>query len=90
MVKKGLISATEKAPIIGRLNKKKDFDSFPIYVKAALHKLKMDPDVISMEESKSYYERFKSNSKIDKRIGVLWTIRGKTILFWDLLLFMVK
>ncbi|KAI9303097.1 methyltransferase domain-containing protein [Cunninghamella echinulata] len=76
MVKKGLISATEKAPIIGRLNKKKDFDSFPIYVKAALHKLKMDPDVISMEESKSYYEQFKSKSKIDKRIGVLWTIRA--------------
>ncbi|CAO3612872.1 unnamed protein product [Cunninghamella blakesleeana] len=76
MIEKGLITLTEKAPKLGRLNKKKDFGSFPIYVKAALKKLKMDPDLINDEESISHYHRFKNQLYMDKRIAVLWTIRA--------------
>ncbi|CAO3600277.1 unnamed protein product [Absidia cylindrospora] len=76
MIQKGFITATEKAPVIGRLNKKRDFDSFPIYVKAALTRLGYPTDIIPTEEAESYYDRYKLGYQVDKRIAVLWTIRA--------------
>ncbi|KAI8082960.1 methyltransferase domain-containing protein [Halteromyces radiatus] len=76
MIEKGLISATDKAPIIGRLNKKRDFDSFPIYVKAALTRLGMDPNAISSDDAAAQYHHYKHTAQVDKRIAVLWTLRA--------------
>lgn len=72
-----MISSTEKAPVIGRLNKKRDFDSFPVYVKAALKRLGYSQDAIPSDLASSSYDHFKNVAKVDKRIAVLWTIRGK-------------
>ncbi|KAG0169295.1 hypothetical protein DFQ28_003738 [Apophysomyces sp. BC1034] len=74
MVEKGLASATS-APIIGRLNKKTDFISFPVYVQAALKRMKLPQDAISPEESEMYYDKYKGQG-VDKRIAILWTVRA--------------
>lgn len=73
MVEKGLASSSA-APVIGRLNKKKDFVSFPVYVQAALRRLKYPPDSISPEEAEAYYTKFKTK-QVDKQIAALWTVR---------------
>ncbi|CDH60806.1 cra-b-like protein [Lichtheimia corymbifera JMRC:FSU:9682] len=74
MVEKGL-TPVDKAPIVGRLNKKKDFISFPIYVRAALKRFGLPEDTISAQEAEAYYEKYKNHKQIDKQIAVLWTIR---------------
>ncbi|KAF7731670.1 hypothetical protein EC973_008840 [Apophysomyces ossiformis] len=74
MVEKGLASATS-APIIGRLNKKTDFVSFPVYVQAALKRLNLPINAISPEESEMYYNKYKSED-VDKKIAILWTLRA--------------
>ncbi|KAI8882140.1 hypothetical protein K501DRAFT_187392 [Backusella circina FSU 941] len=73
MVEKGLTTVSV-APVVGRLNKKKDFTSFPVYVKAALKRFKLTDDAISSEEAEEYYEKYK-NKQIDKEITILWTLR---------------
>ncbi|KAI8340720.1 methyltransferase domain-containing protein [Chlamydoabsidia padenii] len=76
MVEQGLIKVSEKAPVIGRLNKKRDFDTFPIYVKAALTRLGYSVDAIPSDLAASSYDHFKKVANVDKRIAVLWTIRA--------------
>ncbi|KAI9488371.1 methyltransferase domain-containing protein [Zychaea mexicana] len=75
MVEKGL-AHVDKPPIIGRLNKKKDFVSFPVYVQAALKRLQMPQDAISIEEAEAYYAEFKTTRQMDKQIAILWTVRA--------------
>lgn len=74
MVEKGLTDRNV-APVLGRLNKKRDFLSFPIYVKAALKKLKLPEDCITSEEAEMYYTVYKQEKKVDKQIMILWTLR---------------
>ncbi|KAI7899601.1 methyltransferase domain-containing protein [Cokeromyces recurvatus] len=73
MVEKGLTDISV-APIIGRLNKKKDFVSFPIYVKAALRRLNIPENTFSDEESENYYNIYKQK-QVDKQIIIFWTLR---------------
>ena len=73
MVEKGLTDASV-APIVGRLNKKRDFTSFPVYIKAALKRLKLPEDTITSEEAEAYYQEYKEK-QIDKQITILWTLR---------------
>lgn len=73
MVEKGLIEATV-APVVGRLNKKRDFTTFSIYVKAALKRLKLPEDTITSEEAETYYQEYKKR-QVDKQITILWTLR---------------
>jgi hypothetical protein len=61
-----------KAPVLGRLNKKRDFTSFPVYVKAALARLKLPEDTITSEEAETYFNEHKN---VDKQIIILWTLR---------------
>ncbi|KAL0091048.1 methyltransferase domain-containing protein [Phycomyces blakesleeanus] len=74
MVEKGLASA-DSPPIIGRLNKKKDFLSFGVYVQAALKRLNIPTDSISVEEAEEYYHTYKDR-QVDKQIAILWTLRA--------------
>ncbi|KAI8138487.1 methyltransferase domain-containing protein [Fennellomyces sp. T-0311] len=73
MVEKGLAEAGDP-PILGRLNKK-FFVSFPVYVQAALQRLKLPESAITTEEAEAYYAEYKAK-QIDKQIAVLWTIRA--------------
>lgn len=73
MVEKGLIEATV-APVVGRLNKKRDFTSFSVYVKAASKRLNLPEDTITPEEAEQYYEEYK-RKQVDKQITILWTLR---------------
>lgn len=73
MVEKGLTDISF-APIVGRLNKKRDFATFPIYVKAASKRLKLPPDTITSEEAERYYNEYKGR-QVDKQIMILWTLR---------------
>ncbi|KAI9333637.1 methyltransferase domain-containing protein [Pilaira anomala] len=73
MVEKGLIEASV-APVVGRLNKKRDFTTFSVYVKAALKRLKLDEDTITSEEAEEYYIEYKKR-QVDKQITILWTLR---------------
>ncbi|KAI8997056.1 methyltransferase domain-containing protein [Pilobolus umbonatus] len=73
MVEKGLTDVSV-APVVGRLNKKKDFISFPIYVQAALGRLKL-PGAITLEEAETYIKEYK-RKKVDKQITILWTLRA--------------
>lgn len=73
MVEKGLTDASV-APVVGRLNKKRDFTSFPVYIKAALKRLKFPEDTITSEEAEAYYQEYKGK-QIDKQITILWTLR---------------
>ncbi|KAL7320683.1 hypothetical protein PS15m_000546 [Mucor circinelloides] len=73
MVEKGLTDASI-APVVGRLNKKKDFTSFPVYIKAALKRLKFPEDTITSEEAEAYYQEYKAK-QVDKQITILWTLR---------------
>ncbi|CEP18406.1 hypothetical protein [Parasitella parasitica] len=73
MVEKGLTDASV-APVVGRLNKKRDFTSFSVYVKAALKRLKYPEDTISSEEAEAYYQEYK-DKQVDKQITILWTLR---------------
>ncbi|KAI9487588.1 MAG: methyltransferase domain-containing protein [Benjaminiella poitrasii] len=73
MVEKGLTDVSV-APVVGRLNKKKDFVSFPVYVKAALKRLKMSENTFSIEEVENYYNEYKAR-KVDKQIIIIWTLR---------------
>ncbi|KAI8984618.1 methyltransferase domain-containing protein [Mycotypha africana] len=74
MVEKGLTDITT-APIVGRLNNKKDFTSFPVYVKAALHRLKMPIDSITEEEAQAYYDQG-IQMQADQQITIFWTLRA--------------
>ncbi|KAI8059229.1 methyltransferase domain-containing protein [Gongronella butleri] len=76
MVQRGLWDVQVKAPTIGRLNKKRDFKSFPVYVRAALTRLGMDPDAISDVDAQTYHDTFKQTHQTDKRIALCWTIRA--------------
>ncbi|KAI7856337.1 methyltransferase domain-containing protein [Circinella umbellata] len=73
MVEKGL-AQVNSPPVIGRLNKKKDFLSFPIYVRAALKRLKVPENSITDNEAETYYAEAKAN-QVDKQIAILWTVR---------------
>jgi hypothetical protein len=73
MVEKGLTTVSH-APVVGRLNKKRDFTSFPVYVKAALKRFNLSQDAITSEEAEAYYEKYK-NKQVDKEITILWTLR---------------
>jgi hypothetical protein len=73
MVEKGLIEASV-APVVGRLNKKRDFTTFSVYVKAASKRLKLPEDTITSEEAETYYEEYKRR-QVDKQITILWTLR---------------
>ncbi|KAI8643816.1 methyltransferase domain-containing protein [Parasitella parasitica] len=73
MVEKGLAEASV-APVVGRLNKKRDFTSFPVYVKAALKRLKYPEDTITSDEAETYYQKCKEK-QVDKQISILWTLR---------------
>ncbi|KAI7871594.1 methyltransferase domain-containing protein [Spinellus fusiger] len=74
MVEKGLALASSP-PIIGRLNKKKDFVSFGVYVKAALKRLNISQDAISLDEAEEYYSNYK-HKQMDRQISILWTLRA--------------
>ncbi|KAI8393825.1 methyltransferase domain-containing protein [Radiomyces spectabilis] len=74
MVEKELAKASA-APVIGRLNKKKDFTSFPVYVKAALARLNIPEDSITQEEASRYYQEYKEK-QVDKQMAIFWTIRA--------------
>jgi hypothetical protein len=73
MVEKGLTTVSH-APVVGRLNKKRDFTSFSVYVKAALKRFNLSQDAITSEEAEAYYEKYK-NKQVDKEITILWTLR---------------
>lgn len=73
MVEKGLIDKSV-APVVGRLNKKRDFTSFSVYIKAALKRLKLPEDTITSEEAEAYYQEYKKR-QVDKQITILWTLR---------------
>ena len=73
MVEKGLTDASV-APVVGRLNKKRDFTSFSVYIKAALARLKFPEDTITSEEAEAYYQEYKAK-QADKQITILWTLR---------------
>ncbi|OBZ81337.1 Methyltransferase-like protein 25 [Choanephora cucurbitarum] len=73
MVKKGLTDAS-KAPVIGRLNKKKDFTCFSVYVQAALKRLDLPQTTIPAEEAEAYYDSYKARG-VDKQIAIVWTLR---------------
>lgn len=74
MVEKGL-ATPGKAPVIGRLNKKKDFVSFHVYVQAALSRLKIPGETITEEEANDYYSKYKSE-KVDQQIAYVWSLRA--------------
>lgn len=74
MVEKGLAVAGA-APVIGRLNKKKDFTSFPVYVKAAASRLNLPPDTISDKVAEEYYNDYKAR-QIDRQIAFVWSLRA--------------
>lgn len=74
MVEKGLADRFN-APVLGRLNKKKDFESFPKYVKTALRRLKIPEDAITPAEAEEYYETFKKK-QVDQQIIAMWTLRA--------------
>ncbi|ORX52290.1 hypothetical protein DM01DRAFT_1288982 [Hesseltinella vesiculosa] len=76
MIDKGLWLLETKAPVLGRLNAKRDFSSFPVYVKAALGRLGLAPDAISEAEAEAYYSKYKQQYHTDQRIALLWTIRA--------------
>ena len=73
MVEKGL-AHVDSPPVIGRLNKKKDFLSFPVYVRAALKRLKIPENSITDKEAEIYCTEAKAN-QVDKQIAILWTVR---------------
>jgi hypothetical protein len=73
MVEKGLTDISF-APVVGRLNKKKDFTNFPVYVKAASKRLKLPQDTITSEEAERYYTEY-MDKQVDKQIMILWTLR---------------
>lgn len=73
MVEKGLTDASV-APVVGRLNKKRDFTSFSVYIKAALTRLKFPENTITSEEAEAYYQEYKAK-QADKQITILWTLR---------------
>ncbi|KAI9268152.1 methyltransferase domain-containing protein [Phascolomyces articulosus] len=73
MVEKGL-AQVDNPPVIGRLNKKKDFTSFPVYVRAALRRLKIQENAITDDEAEASYKEFKGK-QVDKQIAILWTVR---------------
>ncbi|KAI8364399.1 methyltransferase domain-containing protein [Blakeslea trispora] len=73
MVEKGITDAS-KAPVIGRLNKKKDFTSFSVYVQVASKRLNLPENTITSEEAEAYYEKYKGQG-VDKQIAILWTLR---------------
>jgi hypothetical protein len=73
MVEKGLTDVSV-APVVGRLNKKKDFTSFSVYTKRALTRLKFPEDTITAEEAEAYYQEYKKK-RVDKQITILWTLR---------------
>lgn len=74
MVEKGLAVAGA-APVIGRLNKKKDFTSFPVYVKAAASRLNLPPDTITDKVAEEYYNDYKAR-QIDRQIAFVWSLRA--------------
>ncbi|KAG1460679.1 hypothetical protein G6F46_005388 [Rhizopus delemar] len=74
MVKKGL-AEPGAAPVIGRLNKKKDFTSFSVYVQAALSRLGLPAGTITDEEANDYYNMYKAK-QIDKQIAYVWSLRA--------------
>ncbi|KAI9315268.1 methyltransferase domain-containing protein [Dichotomocladium elegans] len=73
MVDKGL-ATVDNAPILGRMNKKKDFVSFPIYVQAALRRFGIPENTICPDEAEAYYKEA-IEKQIDKQIAILWTVR---------------
>ncbi|KAI9254277.1 methyltransferase domain-containing protein [Sporodiniella umbellata] len=74
MVQKGL-AVPGKAPVIGRLNKKKDFTSFYVYVQAALARLGLLPETITQKEAEAHYTRYQSN-RTDQKIAYVWSLRA--------------
>ncbi|RUS28324.1 methyltransferase domain-containing protein [Jimgerdemannia flammicorona] len=73
MVDKGLATATNP-PILGRLNKKRDFTSFEVYCHAALRRLKLPLDSITAEEARRYEAEFRLRGG-DRQIAIVWTLR---------------
>lgn len=73
MVEKGLATVSNP-PILGRLNKKRDFLSFETYCAAALRRLKLPPDSITAEDARQYHTEFRLRG-IDRQIAALWTLR---------------
>lgn len=72
MVDRGLASV-EKPPVVGRMNNKRDFTSFPVYVAAALRRFKMS-GAISDDEAVEF-ETHARAQRFDRQIMVLWTLR---------------
>ncbi|KAI8087632.1 methyltransferase domain-containing protein [Gilbertella persicaria] len=73
MVEKGMTDVTI-APVIGRLNKKRDFVSFPVYVQVASKRLGLPENSITPQEAEDYYQKYKAKG-VDKQIAILWTLR---------------
>lgn len=72
MVDKGLASV-EKPPVVGRMNNKRDFTSYSVYVRAALKRFKMT-GAISDEEAEQF-EKNAREKQLDRQIIILWTLR---------------
>lgn len=72
MVNKGL-ATVEKPPVVGRMNNKRDFTSFPVYVQAALRRFKL-PGAITDEEA----IEFEAHARLqgyDRQLVIVWTLR---------------
>ncbi|RUS26267.1 methyltransferase domain-containing protein [Jimgerdemannia flammicorona] len=74
MVDKGFATVANP-PVIGRLNKKRDFTSFEIYCHAALRRLKLPLDSITVEEARRYEAEFKLRGA-DRQIAIVSTFRA--------------
>ncbi|KAI8973050.1 methyltransferase domain-containing protein [Pilobolus umbonatus] len=71
MVDRGL-SDINDPPILGRIKQNK---SFPLFVKAALKKMKLPDDTITSEEAEIHYSQCKEKS-VDRQFLALWTLRA--------------
>ncbi|KAI9287924.1 methyltransferase domain-containing protein [Umbelopsis sp. AD052] len=72
MVDKGL-ATIKVAPVVGRMNHKRDFASFPVYVKAALRRFDLS-GTITDEEAIEFEAKARQDGQYRKMI-ILWTLR---------------
>jgi hypothetical protein len=72
MVDKGL-ATVEVAPVVGRMNNKRDFTSFPVYVRAALRRFNLAGTIT--DEEAIDFEANARKERQDRKLIVLWTLR---------------
>lgn len=72
MVDKGL-ATIKVAPVVGRMNHKRDFATFPVYVKAALRRFDLS-GTITDEEAIEFEAKAREDGQYRKMI-ILWTLR---------------